>query len=289
MVVRNDGAVQTYLLTFRCLDGPGIIHAVSSALLDLGANVLEQAQFTDQDSGLFAMRTRFEAPEQEPESIREAILERAGRFDPIIGVRRESERRRAVVMVSRQDHCLVDLLYRYEIGELPVEIPLVVSNHEDCRPIAERHGIPFVVLPVTADTKAEQEGRLLALLEENEADVVVLARYMQVLSDDLCSRLPGRIINIHHSFLPGFKGARPYHQAHARGVKLIGATAHFVTADLDEGPIIEQGVERVDHAATPEALAEIGRDVERLVLARAVRLFAEDRIVLDGNRTIVFS
>lgn len=277
-----------YILTLRCQDGPGIIHAVSGALLDLGANVLEQAQFTDQETGLFAMRTRFEAPEHQPESIRSALLEQAGRFDPTVGIRREEARRRALIMVSRQDHCLVDLLYRHDLGELPVDIPLVVSNHEDCRPIAERHGIPFLHLPVTADTKPEQEGRLLELVEEHDVDVVVLARYMQVLSDSLCARLRGRIINIHHSFLPGFKGARPYHQAHARGVKLIGATAHFVTADLDEGPIIEQGVQRVDHAATPEQLAEIGRDTERLVLARAVRLFSEDRIVLDGHRTIVF-
>jgi len=285
--------VQTFILTLRCQDGPGIIHAVSGALLDLGANVLEQAQFTDEESGLFAMRTRFEVESQggagqQASAIHEAIAERAARFDPVIGVRAVDERRRALVMVSKYDHCLVDLLYRYEIGELPVDIPLVVSNHEDCRAIAERHGIPFVVLPVTAETKADQERAVLALVEEHDIDVIVLARYMQVLSDDLCSRLPGRIINIHHSFLPGFKGARPYHQAHARGVKLIGATAHFVTADLDEGPIIEQGVQRVDHADTPESLAEIGRDVERLVLARAVRLFAEDRIVLDGSRTIVF-
>jgi formyltetrahydrofolate deformylase len=277
-----------YILTLTCQDGPGIIHAVSGALLDASANVLEQAQFTDQDSGLFAMRTRFEAPGDDAEAVRALIEERGARFDPVVDVRLEQARRRALVMVSKYDHCLVDLLYRYENGELPVEIPLVVSNHEDCRPIAERHGVPFVVLPVTPETKHEQEQRLLALVEEHRIDVVVLARYMQVLSDDLCSRLPGRIINIHHSFLPGFKGARPYHQAHARGVKLIGATAHFVTADLDEGPIIEQGVERVDHSATPDDLAEIGRDVERLVLARAVRLFAEDRIVLDGKRTIVF-
>jgi formyltetrahydrofolate deformylase len=281
--------VQTFILTLRCQDGPGIIHAVSGTLLDLGANVLEQAQFTDEETGLFAMRTRFEAPERDPGSIRLAVAERTERFGPTIGVRLEGQRRRALVMVSKHDHCLVDLLYRYEIGELPVDIPLVVSNHPDAQPIAERHGIPFVVLPVTADTKAEQEARLLELVDEHRIDVVVLARYMQVLSDDLCSRLPGRIINIHHSFLPGFKGARPYHQAHARGVKLIGATAHFVTADLDEGPIIEQGVERVDHAHTPEDLAEIGRDVERIVLARAVRMFAEDRIVLNGSRTIVFA
>ena len=278
-----------YILTLTCQDGPGIIHAVSGALLEVGANVLEQAQFTDQDSRLFAMRTRFEAPTREPAAIAAVLRESAARFDPVVVVRAEQARRRALVMVSKQDHCLVDLLYRYDNGELPVEIPLVVSNHEDCRPIAERHGIAFVHLPVTPETKAQAEARLLDLVDEHAIDVVVLARYMQVLSDDLCSRLPGRIINIHHSFLPGFKGARPYHQAHARGVKLIGATAHFVTADLDEGPIIEQGVQRVDHADTPEALAEIGRDVERLVLARAVRLFAEDRIVLDGARNIVFS
>ncbi len=277
-----------YLLTLTCQDRPGIIHAVAGALLDVSANVLEQAQFTDQDSGLFAMRTRFEAPDDDAPAVRRLVAERTAGFSPTVDVRLEESRRRVLVMVSKYDHCLVDLLYRYDNGELPVEIPLIVSNHEDCRPLAERHGIPFVVLPVTPDTKSAQEARLLALVEEHAIDVVVLARYMQVLSDDLCSRLPGRIINIHHSFLPGFKGARPYHQAHARGVKLIGATAHFVTADLDEGPIIEQGVQRVDHAATPDDLAEIGRDVERLVLARAVRLFAEDRIVLDGKRTIVF-
>ncbi len=277
-----------YLLTLTCQDRPGIIHAVAGALLDVSANVLEQAQFTDQDSGLFAMRTRFEAPDDDAPAVRRLVAERTAGFSPTVDVRLEESRRRVLVMVSKYDHCLVDLLYRYDNGELPVEIPLIVSNHEDCRPLAERHGIPFVVLPVTPETKSAQEARLLALVEEHAIDVVVLARYMQVLSDDLCSRLPGRIINIHHSFLPGFKGARPYHQAHARGVKLIGATAHFVTADLDEGPIIEQGVQRVDHAATPDDLAEIGRDVERLVLARAVRLFAEDRIVLDGKRTIVF-
>jgi formyltetrahydrofolate deformylase len=280
--------VPHYLLTLTCQDRPGIIHAVAGALLDVSANVLEQAQFTDQDSGLFAMRTRFEAPDDDAPAVRRIVAERTAGFSPTVDVRLEESRRRVLVMVSKYDHCLVDLLYRYDNGELPVEIPLIVSNHEDCRPLAERHGIPFVVLPVTPDTKSAQEATLLALVEEHAIDVVVLARYMQVLSDDLCSRLPGRIINIHHSFLPGFKGARPYHQAHARGVKLIGATAHFVTADLDEGPIIEQGVQRVDHAATPDDLAEIGRDVERLVLARAVRLFAEDRIVLDGKRTIVF-
>jgi formyltetrahydrofolate deformylase len=215
-------------------------------------------------------------------------VDRVGAFDPVLTLRPERQRRRVLIMVSKYDHCLVDLLYRYESGELPVDIPLIVSNHEDCRPIAERHGIAFVYLPVTRETKSEQEVQLLDLVARHDIDLVVLARYMQVLSDRACAELAGRAINIHHSFLPGFKGARPYHQAHARGVKLIGATAHFVTADLDEGPIIEQGVERVNHHHSADDLAELGRDIERVVLSRAVRLFAEDRIILDGNRTVVF-
>jgi formyltetrahydrofolate deformylase len=191
-------------------------------------------------------------------------------------------------MVSKTDHCLLDLLYRWENGELPVDIPVVVSNHDDLRPIVERHGLTFVHIPVTAATKPAAEAQLMALVEEHAIDFVVLARYMQVLSDNLCSQLSGRIINIHHSFLPGFKGAKPYHQAHARGVKLIGATAHYVTADLDEGPIIEQDVVRVTHAYTAEQLVAHGRDVERLVLSRAVRRHAEDRVLMVGVRTIVF-
>lgn len=277
-----------HILSLQCADGPGIIHAVSTALLESGANVLDQAQFTDEDTGLFAMRTRFEGSFEDPSVYAAAVREAAARFQPRVEVRREDQRRRAMIMVSRYDHCLVDLLYRHGIGELPIDIPLIVSNHPDCEPIAARHGIPFVVIPVDVESKELAESELRSLIESARIDVVVLARYMQVLSDDFCGSMRGRIINIHHSFLPGFKGARPYHQAHERGVKLIGATAHFVTADLDEGPIIEQDVERVDHADRPDRLAEIGRDVERVVLARAVRLFAEDRIVLDGNRTIVF-
>ena len=194
-----------------------------------------------------------------------------------------------LLMVSKFDHCLVDLLYRWGLGELPVDIPLIVSNHPDLAPVAKRYGIPFVHVPVTRDTKPEAEAELLRLVAEHQVDFVVLARYMQVLSDDLCGKLSGRIINIHHSFLPGFKGAKPYHQAHERGVKLIGATAHLVTADLDEGPIIEQDVVRVGHRHTAPELVAIGRDVERIVLARAVRLHAEDRVVLTGSRTVVFS
>ncbi len=278
-----------YVLTFTCADQSGIIHAITGAILEVGGNIIEQAQFTDVGSGLFCLRTRFESSASDVALVRESLVRGTARFEPAITLRAEGTRRRILIMVSKADHCLVDLLYRHETGELPVDIPVVVSNHGDCRAQAERHGIPFVHLPVTPETKRSQEDVLLGLVDEHAIDVVVLARYMQVLSDDVCRTLPGRIINIHHSFLPGFKGARPYHQAHERGVKLIGATAHFVTANLDEGPIIEQAVERVDHAHTPDALAEIGRDVERLVLSRAVRWFAEDRVLLTGHRTVVFT
>jgi len=276
-----------YILTLRCADGPGIVHAITGALLEARGNILEQAQFTDEESGIFSLRTKFESP-LAIDQVRETITGQVSRFEPEMTLRHESDRRRVLIMVSRHDHCLIDLLYRHEIGELPIDIPVIVSNHPDCEHIARRHGIAFVHLPVTPDTKAAQEAELFRLTELHDVDGVVLARYMQVLSDELCTRLSGRIINIHHSFLPGFKGARPYHQAHERGVKLIGATAHFVTAALDEGPIIEQEVERVTHAHSATDLAEIGRDVERLVLARAVRLFAEDRIMLTGRRTVVF-
>jgi formyltetrahydrofolate deformylase len=280
---------RTYILTFTCDDQAGVIHSITGAVLEIGGNILEQAQFTDEDSGQFCLRTRFESEETQAGRVEAIIAERTAHFAPTISLRPEEARRRALIMVSAYDHCLVDLLYRHGTGELRIDIPVVVSNHDTLRTLVESHGIPFVHLPITPDTKPAQEAELLRLVAENAIDVVVLARYMQVLSDSLCRELSGRVINIHHSFLPGFKGARPYHQAHARGVKLIGATAHFVTADLDEGPIIEQEVERVDHSHTAEALAEIGRDVERLVLSRAVRYFAEDRILLTGQRTVVFA
>jgi len=286
--VLNNDRMPEHILTLTCPDRSGIIHAVTGGLLDCGANILEQAQFTDPDQGLFCLRTRFET-DAAPDAIRTAVTARVDGFDPTLDLRLSAQQRRALIMVSKFDHCLVDLLYRHDVGELPIDIPLIVSNHDDCRAIAELHGIPFVVIPVTRDTKAQAEQALLDLIREHEIDVVILARYMQVLSDDLCARLPGRIINIHHSFLPGFKGARPYHQAHERGVKIIGATAHFVTADLDEGPIIEQDVQRVTHADTADELVSIGRDVERRVLSRAVRLYAEDRVFLVGHRTVVFS
>ena len=278
-----------YVLTLRCKDARGIIHAVSGALLAIDGNVLEQAQYTNESTGMFAMRTRFEVASTNTEDIRACLTAATVSFDPVITVRDESQRHRVMIMVSQYDHCLVDLLYRQANGEIPMDVPVIVSNHRVCEPIAQQYGIPFVHIPVEKDAKEQAEAQLRQVMLDFDIDAVVLARYMQILSDGLCMELRGRAINIHHSFLPGFKGARPYQQAHDRGVKLIGATAHFVTPELDEGPIIEQAVERVEHHHTAEDLAQIGRDVERLVLARAVKLFAEDRVLLDGRRTVVFA
>ncbi len=277
-----------HILTLTCPDRPGIVHAVSGALLDVGGNITENAQFGDADTNRFVMRTEFDAPTDDAASIREAVASALGSDDAEITVRPVDHRPRVLIMVSKFDHCLVDLLYRWRNGQIRVDIPVIVSNHPDCQSTADSYGIPYVHLPVTKDTKPAQEASLLALVQEHAVDLVVLARYMQVLSDDLCSKLSGRAINIHHSFLPGFKGAKPYHQAHDRGVKLVGATAHFVTAELDEGPIIEQDVARVDHAHTAEQLTALGRDTERLVLSRAVRYWAENRILLVGHKTVVF-
>ncbi|WLW50359.1 formyltetrahydrofolate deformylase [Streptomyces sp. YU58] len=281
--------MRRHILTLRCPDQPGIVHALAAAVAEAEGNILESAQFSDPGTGAFALRVCLETPGADTERLRDALTLRLARFDPVLTVRPEERRRRVLLMVSKFDHCLVDLLYRWDLGELPVDIPLIVSNHPDLEPVAKRYGIPFVHLPVARATKPEAEAELLRLVAAHQVDFVVLARYMQVLSDDLCGRLSGRIINIHHSFLPGFKGAKPYHQAHDRGVKLIGATAHFVTADLDEGPIIEQDVVRVGHRHSARELVAIGRDVERVVLARAVRLHAEDRVVLTGSRTLVFA
>lgn len=281
--------MQRYILTLRCPDQPGIVHALAAGVAEAEGNILESAQFSDPGTGIFTIRVSLETPAADTEKLRDELALRLARFDPVLTVRPEEQRRRVLLMVSKFDHCLVDLLYRWDLGELPVDIPLIVSNHPDLEPVAKRYGIPFVHLPVTRDTKPEAEAELLRLVADHQVDFVVLARYMQVLSDNLCRRLSGRVINIHHSFLPGFKGAKPYHQAHDRGVKLIGATAHFVTADLDEGPIIEQDVVRVGHRHTAPELVAIGRDVERIVLARAVRLHAEDRVVLTGSRTVVFA
>jgi formyltetrahydrofolate deformylase len=281
--------MQRYVMTLRCPDRPGIIRAFAEGVVNAAGNIVDNQQFSDPDSGTFCMRTEVDSPLVSAEEVERHLLAALVGFEPTLTVRPEALHRRMLVMVSKFDHCLVDLLYRHSTGELPVEIPLVVSNHEDLRALVEHHGIPFVHLPVTKETKPDAEAALLKLVEEHEIDFVVLARYMQVLSDDLCRALEGRVINIHHSFLPGFKGAKPYHQAYARGVKLIGATAHYVTADLDEGPIIEQEVTRVTHASSPEALVALGRDTERLALSRGVRLHAEDRVLLIGSRTVVFN
>lgn len=276
------------IATLQCADQPGIVHAMTSAVLACGGNIIENQQFTDEPTNTFVMRTRFETS-QGLEAAQKSLNEGLGKFSPTLHIRPTQSKPRALVLVTKESHCLRDLLYLLELGELPIEIPVVVSNHEDLRSLVESHGFTFVHLPVTASNKVEQERELLALVKEQNIDFVVLARYMQVLSNDFCAALPGRIINIHHSFLPGFKGAKPYHQAHARGVKIIGATAHFVTADLDEGPIIEQDVAHVSHTSTPEDLIALGRDIERRVLAKAVKLFAQDRIFIVGQRTVVFS
>ena len=279
----------THVLSLTCDDRPGIVHAVTAGVLDVGGNIVENSQFTDPDTNTFCMRMVVATEASGSDDLRRAV---AGRLvdGPIeLKVRPIDQRPKVMIMVSKFDHCLVDLLYRWRNGGLAVDIPVIVSNHPDCAEAADRYGIPFRHLPVTADTKAEQEAEIKALIAEHDIDLVVLARYMQILSDDLCSHLRGRAINIHHSFLPGFKGAKPYHQAHERGVKIVGATAHFVTADLDEGPIIEQDIARVTHAHTADELVALGQDTERLVLARAVRAWAEDRIHLIGNKTIVFN
>ncbi len=276
------------IATLQCADQPGIVHAMTSAVLACGGNIIENQQFTDEPTNTFVMRTRFETS-QGIDAARKSLNEGLGKFSPSLHIRPTQSKPRALVLVTKESHCLRDLLYLLELGELPIEIPVVVSNHEDLRTLVESHGFTFIHLPVTAATKADQEKQLLALIEKHSIDFVVLARYMQVLSNDFCAALPGRIINIHHSFLPGFKGAKPYHQAHARGVKIIGATAHFVTAHLDEGPIIEQDVAHVSHTSTPDDLIALGRDIERRVLAKAVKLYAQDRIFIVGERTVVFS
>jgi formyltetrahydrofolate deformylase len=276
------------IASLQCADQPGIVHAMTSAVLACDGNIIENQQFTDYPTNTFVMRTRFETKQglvDAEKSLREGL----GRFSPELHIRPTSEKPKALVLVTTESHCLRDLMYLLELGELPIEIPLVISNHVDLKQLVESHGIPFLHLPVTASTKTEQEKEILQKISELSIDFVVLARYMQILSADFCKKLPGRIINIHHSFLPGFKGAKPYHQAHDRGVKIIGATAHFVTSDLDEGPIIEQDVAHVTHSATPEEMIALGRDIERRVLARAVKLYAEDRIFIVGQRTVVFA
>jgi formyltetrahydrofolate deformylase len=283
-------AAATYVLTLSCVDRPGIVAAVTTELAELGANIAESNQFWDRGTGRFFMRIAFTAPAAVTrEGVEKAIEPVISRFDVKTRVIDASLRPKIVVMVSKFDHALRHLLYQIHVGWMDAEVVAIVSNHEEARRIAQIEGIPFHHLPVGKDTKAEQEEKLLAIVRDTGADLVVLARYMQVLSDQLSKRLFGKVINIHHSFLPSFKGAKPYHQAHERGVKLIGATAHYVTPDLDEGPIIEQETERVTHAMTADDLVAAGRDIESRVLARAVKLHVESRVMLNGHKTVVFA
>ena len=276
-----------WVLSLSCPDRPGIVHAVAGLLAEHGGNITESQQFGDQVSGLFFMRVQVESAASRDE-LATALDALAPRFDMAWQLDVVGRPVRTLVLVSRAAHCLHDLLFRQRSEGLPVDIVGVVGNHTDLAGLADFYGVPFHHLPVTAATKADAEARLLALVRELDVELVVLARYMQILSDDLCRALEGKVINIHHSFLPSFKGARPYAQAHDRGVKLIGATAHYVTADLDEGPIIEQDVERVDHSKSVEDMVRLGQDVERRALARAVRWHAEHRILLNDHRTIIF-
>jgi formyltetrahydrofolate deformylase len=276
------------IATLQCADQPGIVHAMTTAVLNCGGNIIENQQYTDHTTNTFVMRTRFETS-QGMAAAQTSLNGELGKFSPALHIRETANKPRALVMVTTESHCLRDLMYLLELGELPIEIPLVVSNRQDLKQLVESHRIPFMYLPIDSNNKITQEKTLIAKMNELKIDFVVLARYMQILSADFCNAMPGKIINIHHSFLPGFKGAKPYHQAHERGVKIIGATAHFVTADLDEGPIIEQDVAHVTHSSTPDELIALGRDIERRVLAKAVKLYAEDRIFIVGQRTIIFS
>ncbi len=276
-----------WVLALSCPDGPGIVHAVSGVLAEHGGNITESQQFGDPDTGLFFMRVEVTSAASR-EELEEAIGELAERFAMNWKLDIAGRPMRTIVMVSKAAHCINDLLFHERSDNLPLDIVAVVGNHDTLKDLAEFYGKKFVHIPVTPETKPEAEAALLAMVDELDVELVVLARYMQILSPELAAALHGRAINIHHSFLPSFKGARPYYQAHDRGVKLIGATAHYVTADLDEGPIIEQDVERVDHTFTPEALTATGADVERRALARAVRWHAEHRVLLNGHRAIVF-
>ena len=280
---------EVQILTLSCRDRPGITARVTTFLFEKGGNVLEAQQFNDLEDGDFFMRVAFDPGPADPEALRAAFGPLAAEMGLNWNLRTRDRPRKVLLMVSRFDHCLADLIYRARIGELAMDVVAVVCNHPaEALVHTNLRDVPFHYLPVTRETKPEQEDRLKAIVTESGAELVVLARYMQILSNELTAWLAGRCINIHHSFLPGFKGAKPYHQAHARGVKMIGATAHYVTADLDEGPIIHQDVEAISHANSPDDLVRKGRDIERRVLADAVRLHLEDRVLLNGSRTVVF-
>ncbi|MCC2594915.1 formyltetrahydrofolate deformylase [Pusillimonas sp. MFBS29] len=278
-----------YILTLSCPDRIGIVHSVTGWLLGLHGNIIDAQQFGEVETERFFLRVHFALPEAADVAELKASFEStANKFNMQANIHDAQRKARLLILVSRQGHCLNDLLFRTHSGQLPVEIAGIVSNHRDYEGMAKAYGIPYHYLPVSPETREAQEQQILDLVKQENVDLVVLARYMQILSNNLCQALSGKAINIHHSFLPSFKGARPYHQAHARGVKIIGATAHYVTADLDEGPIIEQDIERVDHALGAHDLARVGSDVESLVLARAVQSHVEHRILLNGQRTVVF-
>ena len=279
-----------YILVFSCADQPNIVHDVSGFIVEQAGDIKESAQFSDAETGTFCMRLQFamqgESDLSAPRQRFATIAERYGMTWQLHGL---EDKPRALIMVSKFDHCLLDLLYRCRLGEIAIDVVAIVSNHANAKEHADRYRLPFYHLPITPDSKARQEAELVKIINDKAVDLVVLARYMQILSGQLCDHLKGRAINIHHSFLPGFKGARPYHQAHKRGVKLIGATAHYVTRDLDEGPIIEQDVARVTHAQSAEELAAAGREIEQRVLCKAVRLQAQRRVVLNGDKTVIFA
>lgn len=278
----------TYILTLSCPDRLGLVHAVSGFLLERGGNIEEAAQYNDQDTGLFFMRVQFACAQLTYDDLKIQLKLFAQPFEMQWNLHAKAQPMRTVIMVSKEGHCLNDLLFRWKSGLLALDIRAIISNHREFYQLAASYNVPFHHLPVTAATKAQAEAKQFEIIQAEEAELVVLARYMQVLSDDLCRKLSGSAINIHHSFLPSFKGAKPYYQAHDRGVKLIGATAHYVTADLDEGPIIEQDVARVDHSKTVEDLTALGRDTESQVLARAVKWHSERRVLINGHKTVIF-
>lgn len=278
------------ILAISCPDKKGLVNAVSGYLLAHDCNITSSQQYEDPASGRFFMRTRASYPEATSvDALKAAFQAIAETYEMVWTMTDATTRRRVAILVSKAGHCLNDLLFRWRTNQLKIDIPFVASNHVDLGPVAEAEGIPFYHVPVTKETKPEAEARLLSLIKEHDVDLTVLARYMQILSDELSRELSGKIINIHHSFLPGFKGAKPYHQAYDRGVKLIGATAHYVTSDLDEGPIIEQEVLRVSHKDKPEEMVLVGQDAERVALARAVQWHSEHRVLLNGSRTVVFN
>jgi formyltetrahydrofolate deformylase len=279
---------QVYILTLSCPDRLGLVHAVSGFLLERGGNIDEAAQYNDPDTGLFFMRVQFSCGQLTFEDLKFQLKLMAEPLKMKWSLHAKAQLMRTVIMVSKEGHCLNDLLFRWKSGLLPLDIRAIVSNHREFYQLAASYNVPFHHIPVTAATKPQAEAKQLEIIQAEGAELVVLARYMQVLSDDLCKKLSGKAINIHHSFLPSFKGAKPYYQAHDRGVKLVGATAHYVTADLDEGPIIEQDVARVDHTKTVEDFTNQGRDTESQVLARAVKWHSEHRVLLNGHKTVIF-